>query len=222
MTDMVPTAEKTPLPTADRSRRRVRLAAIGGIAAIAILGGGITAVASAAAPTSTTTTLDLPTSGATSPTSGAAAPSAGATSTTKAGALTPPVPRVHQPHMDGTVTSVSGSTVSIKDHDGFTRTILLSSKTTFSDGLTAALATGTRIRAEGTVDANGTSLDATVVGADKGPMGGPGDHGGRGPRGDRPVLPADGGPAGKAPDPGQSSGTGGATPPASSAPQTTS
>ena len=118
-----------------------------------------------------------------------------------ASAATPPTPK---PHLDGTVTSVSGSTVLIKDREGFTRTIVLSSKTTYDDGLKAALATGTKIQAEGTVDANGTSLDATTVGADKGPTGAPGGgrggpKGGPGRDGDHPGPPT-GGPDGKGPD----------------------
>lgn len=60
----------------------------------------------------------------------------------------------------------------------------MSSSTTYTDDLTADIAVGTAIRAEGAVDADGTSLDATTVGADKGPgAGGPGGFGGRGPGG---------------------------------------
>jgi hypothetical protein len=113
---------------------------------------------------------------------------------------------VHQPHLDGTVTSISGSTVLIKDREGFTRTIIESSTTTYQDGLKAGLAVGAKIHAEGTVASNGTSLNATVIGADKGPAGGPA---GRGPRGP-------GGPGGKHAGPPN----GAPTPPSTSAPAT--
>jgi hypothetical protein len=71
----------------------------------------------------------------------------------------------HSPHLEGTVQSVSGSTILITDRDGFTRTIKVSGATTYSDNLTSSPAVGTAISAEGTVDADGTSLDATKVGA---------------------------------------------------------
>ena len=175
-------------PTGDSAaparRSRLRLATVGGIAAIAILGGGITA---AAAVTGTEVSVT-------------AAP--GAT-----GSDAPPAPKVHGPHLDGTVMSASGSTVLIKDHEGFTRTIVESSTTTYRDGLTAALPVGSKIHAEGTVASNGTSLDASVIGVDKGP--GAGGPGGKGP----------GGPGG----PGRHTGppAGAPTPPSTSAPATT-
>lgn len=176
-----------PVPTAEpgQPRRKWRLMAIGGIAAVAIVGGGITAAASAAAPVTTTTSTVTPTTGAAAPT-GTAVPNGGVAPTGTA-APNPPAPGVHKPHLDGTVTSVSGTTVLIKDRDGFTRTIVLSSKTVYADGLEAALAIGTKIHAEGTVDANGTSLDATAVGAARGPAGGAG--GWPGPRGGGPGGP---------------------------------
>ena len=104
---------------------------------------------------------------------------------------------------------MSGTAVQIKDRDGFIRTIIVSSKTTYNDGLKAALATGTKIHAEGTVDANGTSLDATVIGADKGPQGGPGGF--RGPGG-RPGGPRDGH------GPGDGQGPANGTPPTGTKP----
>jgi hypothetical protein len=68
----------------------------------------------------------------------------------------------------GTVTTVSGNTITIKDPQGFTRTILVGTGTTYSaqGGGTASLAsviTGAKIIAEGTVDTNGTTLDALSV-----------------------------------------------------------
>jgi hypothetical protein len=76
---------------------------------------------------------------------------------------------------------VSGTTIKIKDRDGFTRTILTSSATKYSGGLTAAPTVGTAIHAEGKVDADQLSLDATSITKDTGPRGG-------GPR-DRPGGP---------------------------------
>jgi len=74
------------------------------------------------------------------------------------------------------VTSVHGNEILIKDFDGFTRTIKTSGKTTYRDGLTANPAVGTQIVAEGTVAADGTSLDATSIG--KGFEFGHGERGG--------------------------------------------
>ncbi len=218
MTNNIPPIGEAATPQPVRPRRHLRLAAIGGIAAIAILGGGITAVASASAPTSSTSTVAPPTSGVTAPTSGSAAPGMG----------TRPARPTPKPHLDGAVTSVSGSTVLIKDRDGFTRTIVVSSKTTYADGLKAALTSGTEIYAEGTVAANGTSLNATSIGKrptppaggpDGGGPGGPGGPWGRGGRGGPPAGgPGNGpGPGGKPAPP-----TGTAAPSTSSAAPTTS
>ncbi|MFC5929763.1 hypothetical protein D6T64_03500 [Cryobacterium melibiosiphilum] len=99
----------------------------------------------------------------------------------------------HEPHMHGTVVSVSGSTITITDHDGFTRVINTSGDTAYTDDLTADLAAGTEIRATGTVNGDGTSLDATEVGTAPTPGDGegPGDGGPLGD-GERPTPPADG------------------------------
>jgi hypothetical protein len=71
------------------------------------------------------------------------------------------------PGMAGTVKSVSGQTVTIQDFMGFTRTIHTSSSTTYTRGgqsaNSSALANGSEIAAQGTVDHNGTDLDATKV-----------------------------------------------------------
>jgi len=96
----------------------------------------------------------------------------------------------HVPHIHGTVVSVSGSTITVTDRDGFTRTIVVTDSTTYGDGLSADLAVGTKIRAAGTVDANGTSLDATKIAT--APAGG--EHGGQhrghlGHPGQRPTPP---------------------------------
>jgi hypothetical protein len=170
MPDKNPSTEPAsgPDPKVSRPRHHLRLAAISGIVAVAILGGGITAVAAASAPEPTTSTTTLP------------VPSA--TGTPPTGLVSPPVRRPRTPHLGGTVTSVAGSTVLIKDRDGFTRTIVLSTKTTYADGLNAALPVGTEIHAKGKVDANGTSLDATAIRKrPTAPAGGP-RWGGRGGR----------------------------------------
>jgi hypothetical protein len=103
--------------------------------------------------------------------------------------------RPHTPHIGGTVLSVDGTTVTVKDPEGFTRTIRLQAGATVTKGTaastTAAITKGTWIEASGTVDANGTALDATTVsiGRPTPPKGGP--HGGpAGGRGERPTPPA--------------------------------
>ena len=94
----------------------------------------------------------------------------------------------HEPHLHGTVVSVSGSTITITNHDGFTRVINTSGDTAYTDGLTADLAAGTEIRASGTVNADGTSLDATKVDTAPTPGDGPGKGGPLGD-GERPTPP---------------------------------
>jgi len=68
----------------------------------------------------------------------------------------------------GQVVSVDGSTVTVSDRDGFYRTISVGTKTAYSKGGASAalgdVTTGSFIVAEGTVDANHTTLDATAVG----------------------------------------------------------
>lgn len=68
----------------------------------------------------------------------------------------------------GTVVTVSGNTITLTDPEGFTRTVLVSSSTTYSQGDTsatiAAVVVGAKIFAQGTVDANGTTLDALSIG----------------------------------------------------------
>jgi hypothetical protein len=136
--------------------RRLRRVGIAGAAATAlVLGAGAVAWADAG-------------------TANAAAPGYGHSSAPPTTGSRPPQAK-HIPTLDGDVTSVSGSTILIKDFDGFTRTIVTSSKTVYSDGLTASPAVGTHLHAEGTVDANGTSLDATSIA--KGRSGGPGGPG---------------------------------------------
>jgi len=159
--------------------RRTRIAVLGGAAAVVVAGGTGVAIAAASGPGSSTPTAAPPSSGSSAP-------------------AQPPTPRKHQPHLAGTVTSVHGNEILIKDFDGFTRTIKTSSKTTYRDGLTANPAVGTQIVAEGTVAADGTSLDATSIG--KGFEFGRGERGGfwhHGPgRGFGPRPPSGSAPSG--------------------------
>lgn len=71
------------------------------------------------------------------------------------------------PAMAGTVTNVNGSTIKIKDFMGFTRTIHTSSSTTYTRGgqpaSSSAVTNGANIAAQGTVDKDGTDLDANKV-----------------------------------------------------------
>lgn len=89
-------------------------------------------------------------------------------------------PREHKPHLDGTVKSISDTKIMITDRSGFTRQINITAK---PDGV----AVGTRIHAEGTVNKDGVSLDATTVGVAPERSGkrggGPGHHGGQRPAG---------------------------------------
>ncbi len=175
----------------------LRVVAAGGVAAAILAGGGAVALASGA--------------GTTTP-----APSAGSTSSSTA-----PAPKAHVPHLDGTVTSVNGSDIVIKDHDGFTRTITTSGSTTYSNGLTASPAVGSQVHATGTVDANGTSLDATTLGTPPTPPAG--GHGKHGPGAGPGAVPG----SGARPAPGGTPGAPGVsstapTPPSGSAAPSTS
>ena len=68
----------------------------------------------------------------------------------------------------GQVVSVSANSITVSDRDGFYRTISVGSSTSYTkSGASAALsdvATGSFVMAEGTVDANHTTLDASSVG----------------------------------------------------------
>jgi hypothetical protein len=139
------------------SRRHVLVAA--GLATVLVGGGAGVAIAAST------------TSGSATPsTSSSAGP--GSSSTAK-----PPAPKPRSPHLDGTVTALGSGTITIKDRDGFTRTIRTTTATKYTDGLTAAPKTGTEIHAEGTVDQDGTSLDATTVGTRPTPPAGGEGHG---------------------------------------------
>ena len=145
----------TLITTVSRAPRRRAPFVIGAVAAAALVFGGA-GVAFAA-------------------TDSAATDSAATTSDSSSSTERP----AHEPHLHGTVVSADGSTITITDRDGFTRTIQVSSDTVFEDDLTADLAAGTEIRAAGTVNSNGTSLDASTIGTapTKPADGGPGDGG---------------------------------------------
>lgn len=183
-------ASPPPSPPPSRTGRRL---AVAGVAAAALAVGGV-AVAQAA------------TSNAPSP-----SPSSSASPGAKPGDPDPDRgPRQHSPHLAGTVVSASDGTITITDFEGFQRTIHTSSATTYSDGLTATPAAGTKIVAEGTVDSDKTSLKATKIakmpdrpegrgfpgGPGRGPGGGfPGRHG------DRDGTPPSGTPSPGTPSP---------------------
>ena len=174
--------------------RRTRIAVIGAAAAVVVAGGTGVAIAAASGPGSSTPTAAPPSSGSSAP-------------------AQPPARASISPISPGTVTSVRGNEILIKDFDGFTRTIKTSSKTTYRDGLTANPAVGTQIVAAGSVDADGTSLDATSIG--KGFEFGHGERGGfwhHGPgRGFGPRPPSGSPPNGapSAPSGGSSAPSGG-------------
>lgn len=139
-------------PTAaNRLRRPVRRALLAVAAGGLLLGGATAAFAADTGPTSGTT-VAAPPSEVTPAAPAAPAPGADR-----------PAPRPHQPHLDGTVTAASAKAVTITDHDGFTRTIQVTTATSYGPGLTAPVAIGTRVHAVGTVDADHTSLDATTI-----------------------------------------------------------
>jgi hypothetical protein len=147
------------------SRRHVLVAA--GLATVLVGGGAGVALAAGTTSGSATPSATPPSSSSSSSSSGSAAK--------------PPAPKPRSPHLDGTVTALASATITIKDHEGFTRTIRTSSATKYADGLTAALKTGTEIDAVGTVDKDTTSLDATTIGTHPTPPTGADGHGpGRG------------------------------------------
>lgn len=152
----------------DRPRTGRRLA-VAGVVGTALALGGV-AVAQAASAPSPSTSAPAPSA------SGSAAP----------GDKTPgdkaPEERERTPHLAGTVVSASGGTIVITDRQGFQRTIKTTGDTEYADGLTATPAAGTTLHAEGTVDADKTSLVATRIGKlpERAGRGGPGGFPGRG------------------------------------------
>lgn len=74
---------------------------------------------------------------------------------------------IHSPHLGGTVLSDNGSTIVVIDGDGFHRTIRTNGSTTYtksgSSATSAAVTTGQHLDAVGSIDPDGTDLDATRV-----------------------------------------------------------
>ena len=180
----------------DPRRHRVRVFTVSGLATAAVLGGAATAYAASGGGMHPSTPSTPPASSSTSDASPAPGRPAGP------GARQHPVK--HLPHLDGTVTRAADGTITITDHDGFTRSINVTAATAYTGGLTSTPATGTRIHAEGAIAADGTSLDATSIRRQPQPhAGGPAHHVKPGH-----AAPKAGGPAGHAkPTPG-AAGTG--------------
>jgi hypothetical protein len=89
-------------------------------------------------------------------------------------------------HLEGWVTAIAGSTLTVTDDSGFTRKVSTTATTTYTkDGkaaTAAAVTVGSFLGAGGAVDADGTTLDATMITLGRpafapGP-GGPGKGGG--------------------------------------------
>jgi hypothetical protein len=71
-------------------------------------------------------------------------------------------------HLSGFVTKINGSTITLVDESGFTRTLRTSSATVYvkrgATGSASDITVGAFIRAIGSVAGDGTTLDATKVG----------------------------------------------------------
>ncbi|MHB8671664.1 MAG: hypothetical protein ACYDAD_14080 [Acidimicrobiales bacterium] len=74
---------------------------------------------------------------------------------------------IHSPHLGGTVASDNGGTIVVIDGEGFHRTIHTSGATTYTNSgqsaTSSAVTTGQHLDAVGSIDQNGTDLDATRV-----------------------------------------------------------
>jgi hypothetical protein len=95
------------------------------------------------------------------------------------------------PHAGGTVTAISGSTITVERRDGSTATIKVTSGTTYSiagtAGSLADVKVGMRLMAEGTKNSDGSLTATEVRAADPDSMPGPGGRGEfRGPGGHGP------------------------------------
>jgi hypothetical protein len=176
--------ELLPAPVSHR-RRWITIACAGVVAAM--LAGGAVAVADSSTTTSGKTAAGSSSSPTANPSGAPSGPGRPGRPDNR-GNGAPYLPKSMKPLLAGTVKSVSGDTIVITDFQGFSRTVITSSKTVYKNGLTAAPKVGTRIAAQGTVDANGTSLDATLItswAANGGARGGHppfGHFGGPGPR----------------------------------------
>ncbi len=74
---------------------------------------------------------------------------------------------VHPAHIDGVVTAVDGAGLTVTDRDGFTRHLTTSSSTRYDTAgqhsTADSIHPGSVLHAEGRVDSDGTTLDATTV-----------------------------------------------------------
>ncbi len=114
---------------------------------------------------------------------------------------------IRSAHIEGAITDITGDRVIVTDRDGFTRQITVSSDTTYtldgSKSSKSSLKAGRVVQAEGSVDSDGVTLDATQVQiltkAPARPVAGPAGQGGP-----RPPAPGHPGrrPAGAAPSSG--------------------
>jgi hypothetical protein len=170
--------------------RRNRVAIATAVAVALVAGGVAVGLAGTSASASPASVLAAASSSASTGSSSSGAAKPRPTRPAGSGAFQP-----GQPIVFGTVKTVKGTTITITDQQGFTRTIVTSAKTTYANGLTAAPAVGAKIIAQGTVDANGTTLDATKISGlptgltgPGGSAGGPGGFGrAHGPNGPRPT-----------------------------------
>lgn len=170
------------------TRRAVLVSCVAGAAVIGAVGAGTAAFADGAPSPSTSQSASTDTTGTTGT---AAAPEGGPAAGPEHGK--------HEPHIGGTVLTVTGSTVTVQDRDGFTRTVTLADGATVTkDGASstaAAITTGAHIEATGSVASDKTTLTATAVriGEPTPPKGGPGapggPRGGKHDRGDAPTPP---------------------------------
>lgn len=84
------------------------------------------------------------------------------------GSLAARMVQIELPHVDGQITKISGTIITVQEHNGTTYTIKVSFKTTFTDGQTqnklslSDLKAGEKIHAEGTQN-SGSSLGAISI-----------------------------------------------------------
>jgi hypothetical protein len=107
---------------------------------------------------------------------------------------------VVQPHVDGTVTATGQSSITLKDRDGATITVTVTSATTYevagkTNATLADVSVGSMVMATGTKNADG-SFSATAVRAFTPGQGGPGMDGRGGGRHGGGPMGGDGGPWG--------------------------
>ena len=98
------------------------------------------------------------------------------------GSLTARVVQIELPHVDGQITKISGTIITVQQRNGTTYTIKVNSSTTFTDSQTQGklslsdLKVGEEIHAEGTQNSDGSLEASSVVVGPNGPHGG--DFGG--------------------------------------------